>query len=53
MKTRRALLTLLAAAAVTACSSPPAAAVGALVDLQIVDRSRAETLSTWHHRGGG
>jgi len=51
MKTRRALLTLLAAAAVTACSSPPAAAVGALVDLQIVDRSRAETLSTWHHRG--
>jgi hypothetical protein len=51
MTTRRALLTLLAAAAVTACSAPPAAAVGSLIDVQIVDRSRAETLSTWHHRG--
>ncbi|MEO8310903.1 MAG: hypothetical protein ABI520_07010 [Caldimonas sp.] len=51
MPTRRALLTLLAAAAATACSSPPAAAVGSIVDLQVVDRSRGETLSTWRHRG--
>ena len=51
MPTRRALLTLLAAAAASACSSPPAAAVGSLVDMQIVDRSRGETLSTWRHRG--
>lgn len=51
MPTRRTLLTLLAAAAATACSSPPAAAVGSLVDLQVVDRSRGETLSTWRHRG--
>ncbi|MEO5843597.1 MAG: hypothetical protein ABIQ33_02030 [Caldimonas sp.] len=51
MPTRRALLTLLAAAAATACSSPPAAAVGSLVDMQIVDRSRGDTLSTWRHRG--
>ncbi|MGZ8259926.1 MAG: hypothetical protein ACXWUL_05175 [Caldimonas sp.] len=51
MPTRRTLLTLLAAAAVPACASPPAVAVGSLVDLQIVDRSRGETLSTWRHRG--
>jgi len=51
MPTRRALLTLLAAAAASACTSPPAAAVGSLVDVQIVDRSRGETLSTWRHRG--
>ena len=51
MPTRRALLTLLAAAAATACSAPPAAAVGSIVDVQIVDRDRAETLSTWRHRG--
>jgi len=51
MPSRRALLTLLAAAAATACSAPPAAAVGSIVDLQIVDRDRAETLSTWRHRG--
>ena len=51
MPTRRALLTLLAAAATTACSSPPAAALGSLVDMQIVDRSRGDTLSTWRHRG--
>jgi len=51
MPTRRALLTLLAAAAGSACTSPPAAAVGSLVDMQIVDRSRGETLSTWRHRG--
>ena len=51
MPTRRALLALLAAAAATACSAPPAAAVGSMVDMQIVDRSRGETLSTWRHRG--
>jgi hypothetical protein len=51
MPTRRALLTLFAAAAASACSSPPAAAVGSLVDVQVVDRSRGETLSTWRHRG--
>jgi hypothetical protein len=31
--------------------APPAAAVGSIVDVQIVDRDRAETLSTWRHRG--
>jgi hypothetical protein len=51
MPTRRALLTLLAAAAASACTSPPAAAVGSLVDLAVVDRSRGETLSTWRHNG--
>ena len=51
MPTRRALLTFIAAAAASACSAPPAAAVGSLVDMQIVDRSRGETLSTWRHRG--
>jgi hypothetical protein len=51
MPTRRALLTLIAAAAASACSSPPAAAVGSLVDMQIVDRGRGETLSTWRHHG--
>ena len=51
MLSRRALLTLLAAAAASACASPPAAAVGSLVDLQVIDRSRGETLSTWRHRG--
>jgi hypothetical protein len=51
MPTRRALLTLLAAAAASACTSPPAHAVGSLVDVAIVDRSRGETLTTWRHRG--
>jgi len=51
MPTRRALLTLIAAAAASACTSPPAAAVGSLVDMQIVDRGRGETLSTWRHHG--
>ena len=51
MPTRRTLLTVLAAAAAAACTSPPASAVGSLVDMQIVDRSRGETLSTWRHRG--
>ena len=51
MPTRRALLTLLAAAAAAACTSPPAAAVGSIVDVQIVDRARGETLTTWRSRG--
>jgi hypothetical protein len=51
MPTRRLLLTLLAAAAASACSSPPAFAVGSLVDVQVVDRSRGEQLSTWRYRG--
>ncbi len=52
MPTRRTLLALaLAAAAAGACSSLPAHAVGALVDVQIVDRGRADVLPTWRHRG--
>ena len=51
MLTRRTLLTVLAAAAAAACTSPPAAAVGSLVDMQVVDRSRGETLTTWRHQG--
>ena len=51
MPTRRLVLTLLAAAALAACASPPAQAVGSIVDVQIVDRSRGEQLSTWRHRG--
>jgi hypothetical protein len=51
MPTRRLLLALLAAAATSACTSTPARATGNLVDLQIVDRSRGDVLSTWRHRG--
>jgi hypothetical protein len=51
MPTRRLLLTLVAAAAASACGSPPAYAVGSLVDVQVVDRSRGEQLSTWRYRG--
>jgi len=51
MPTRRTLLALAAAAAASACTSLPAHAVGSLVDVQIVDRSRGDVLSTWRHRG--
>ena len=51
MPTRRLLLTLLAVAATSACTALPAHATGNLVDLQIVDRSRGDVLSTWRHRG--
>ena len=51
MPTRRTLLTLLAAAAASACSAPAAYATGSLVDLQIVDRGRGETLSAYRYRG--
>ncbi len=52
MPTRRTVFTLLAAAAASACTSPSAWAVGSLVDLQVVDRSRGgEVLPAWRHRG--
>ena len=51
MPSRRTLLTLLAAAATTACTAPAAWATGSLVDLQIVDRARGDTLPTWRSRG--
>jgi hypothetical protein len=51
MPNRRLLLTLLAAAAASACTSLPAHATGSLVDLQVVDRSRGDVLTTWRHRG--
>ena len=51
MPTRRLLLALLAAAAASACTSTPACAAGNLVDMQIVDRSRGDLLSTWRYRG--
>jgi hypothetical protein len=50
MPTRRLLIAL--AAATAAAFTAPAFAVGALVDVQLVDRSRNnETLATWSHRG--
>ena len=51
MPSRRTLLTLLATAATTACTVPPVWAAGSLVDLQIVDRARGDTLSSWRSRG--
>ena len=51
MSTRRLVLTALAAAALSACASPPARAIGSIVDVQVVDRARGETLTTWRHRG--
>ena len=51
MSTRRLALAALAAAALAACASPPAQAVGSIVDVQLVDRARHETLPAWRHRG--
>ena len=51
MSTRRLVLTALAATALSACASPPAQAIGSIVDVQVVDRARGETLPTWRHRG--
>jgi hypothetical protein len=51
MLTRRILLTLLVAAATSACTSPPAFAVGNLVDMQVVDRSRGDVLPAYRSRG--
>lgn len=49
MPNRRHVLTLAASAAVAI--SMPAFAVGGLVALELVDRSRGETLPTYTHRG--
>ena len=51
MPTRRTLLAFAAAAAASACTALPAHAVGSIVDVQIVDRTRGDVLSTWRHRG--
>ena len=50
MPTRRSFVTLAAALAATAFTLP-AGAVGSLVDVDIVDRGRGETLPTYPHRG--
>ena len=46
MQTRRLFIALAAAAA-----CPPAFAQGNLVNVEIVDRARSETLQTWSYRG--
>ena len=51
MPTRRLLLSLLAAAAASACTSTAARAAGNLVDMQILDRSRGDVLSSYRFRG--
>ena len=48
MPTRRSLIVLAAAAAFFAA---PAFAIGSLVDVELVDRSRNEPLPTYQHRG--
>jgi hypothetical protein len=50
MPTRRALIAL-AAATTAAVFAMPAVAVGALVEVELVDRSREAPLETFHHRG--
>ncbi len=53
MTTRRTFViaAITAAAASAACTPMPALATGQLVDMQIVDRTRGDTLSTWRARG--
>ena len=53
MPTRRAFHTVIAAAAFAAAlgATAPAFAVGQLVDMELVDRARNETLPTYAHRG--
>jgi hypothetical protein len=54
MPTRRTFVTLAvtaAAAAAAAFAAPPAFAIGALVDLELIDRTQNELLQTWPHRG--
>lgn len=52
MPTRRFALAALAAIAASGCASPPLAhATGRLVDMQIVERSRGQTLQTWRAQG--
>ncbi len=49
MPNRRLFIALAAAAA--GAFAAPAFALGSLVDVQLVDRARGETLPTWSHRG--
>ncbi|MES2099840.1 MAG: hypothetical protein V4569_08480 [Pseudomonadota bacterium] len=49
MPNRRTFIALAAAAA--AAFASPAFAVGSLVEVELVDRARGETLQTWSHRG--
>lgn len=52
MPSRRTVLTFVAAAAAAAFVAPPALALGHLVDVQVVDRSRGGgVLETHRHRG--
>ena len=51
MPNRRRFIALAAAAASAAAFTVPAFAVGGLVDVELVDRGRAEALPTWSHRG--
>jgi hypothetical protein len=52
MPTRRTFVTLAAtAAAAAAFATPPAFAIGALVDLELIDRTQNELLPTWPYRG--
>lgn len=53
MPNRRNFIALAASfAAVSAATfAAPAFAVGSLVDVELVDRARSETLPTWSHRG--
>ncbi|MDQ6685502.1 MAG: hypothetical protein M3Z16_10275 [Pseudomonadota bacterium] len=51
MLERRTLLAAAVAAVCGACTAPPAQAVGSLVDLQIVERSRGDELHAYRHRG--
>jgi hypothetical protein len=50
MPSRRRFITLAAVAAATTFTAP-AFALGTLVDVELVDRGRGETLSVWSHRG--
>ena len=49
MQNRRTFIALAASAA--AVFAAPAFALGSLVDVELVDRARGETLQTWSHRG--
>ena len=49
MQNRRTFIALAAAAA--GAFTAPAFAVGSLVDVELVDRARSETLQTWSYRG--
>lgn len=51
MPNRRNFIVLAAATAAAATFAAPAFAVGRLVDVELVDRARGETLQTWSQRG--